>query len=185
MLLADGSEAQLGKKWLSREQLVPFLYRRLYWELNSNPFVGLLEKITSIAGLLADPHLAGGGVHNTSPGGYLRVHADFNKHPQYRLDRRLTCLSISMKTGCPSTAATWSCGRRTWSPASRELPPLPGGVSYSGRLRHRFMGTDRCAPRRPVSPVDSVVLLFQWAARRGRSQGARYPVAGPACLKKG
>jgi hypothetical protein len=92
VILEDGSEAQLGKEWLSRERLVPHVYRRMYWELNANPFVGLLEKITGISGLLADPHLAGGGVHNTSPGGYLKVHADFNKHPRYDLDRRLNLL---------------------------------------------------------------------------------------------
>ena len=92
VILEDGTEAQLGKEWLSREQLVPHIYRRLYWELNSNPFVGLLEKITGVGSLLADPHLAGGGVHNTNPGGYLKVHADFNRHPQYELDRRLNLL---------------------------------------------------------------------------------------------
>lgn len=92
VILEDGSEAQLGKEWLSREQLVPLIYRRLYWELNNNPFVALLEKITGVPGLLADPHLAGGGVHRTSDGGYLKVHADFNKHPRYGLDRRLNLL---------------------------------------------------------------------------------------------
>jgi len=90
--LDDGSEAQLGKEWLSRERLVPLVYRRLYWELNNNPFVAILEKITGIRGLLADPHMAGGGVHSTRAGGYLKVHADFNKHPQYGLDRRLNLL---------------------------------------------------------------------------------------------
>jgi len=92
VILEDGSEAQLGKEWLSRERLVPLLYRRMYWELNNNPFVGWLEKLTGITGLLADPHLQGGGVHNTRPGGYLKVHADFNMHPRYSLDRRLNLL---------------------------------------------------------------------------------------------
>jgi hypothetical protein len=90
--LDDGSEAQHGKEWLSREQFVPLLFRRLYWELNSNPFVSILEKLTGIEHILADPHMAGGGVHNTSPGGYLKVHADFNSHPQYALNRRLNLL---------------------------------------------------------------------------------------------
>jgi hypothetical protein len=92
VILDDGSEAQLGKEWLCRERLVPFVYRRLYWELNNYPFVGFLEKITGISGILADPHLLGGGVHSTRPGGYLKVHADFNKHPDYGLDRRLNLL---------------------------------------------------------------------------------------------
>ena len=92
VILEDGTEAQLGKEWLSRERLVPLMYRRLYWELNANPFVGILEKITGIDNLIADPHMAGGGVHRTNPGGYLKVHADFNKHPNYGLDRRLNLL---------------------------------------------------------------------------------------------
>ena len=91
-ILEDGTEAQLGKEWLSREQLVPLIYRRLYWELNANPFLGILEKITGIDNLIADPHMFGGGVHETSPGGYLKVHADFNKHPNFGLDRRLNLL---------------------------------------------------------------------------------------------
>lgn len=92
VLLEDGSEAQLGKEWMSREQLVPWIYRRLYWELNNNPFMGLLEKISGVNNLLADPHMVGGGVHQVRPGGYLRVHADFNKHPQFGLDRRINLL---------------------------------------------------------------------------------------------
>ena len=92
VILEDGTEAQLGKEWLSRERLVPLMYRRLYWELNANPFVGILEKITGINNIIADPHMQGGGVHRTNPGGYLKVHADFNKHPNYGLDRRLNLL---------------------------------------------------------------------------------------------
>jgi Rps23 Pro-64 3,4-dihydroxylase Tpa1-like proline 4-hydroxylase len=64
----------------------------LYWELNGNPFLGILEKITAIDNLIADPHMFGGGVHQTSPGGYLKIHADFNKHPNFGLDRRLNLL---------------------------------------------------------------------------------------------
>jgi len=92
VILEDGTEAQLGKQWLSRERLVPLIYRRLYWELNSYPFVGFLEKLSGIDGLIADPHMNGGGVHSTKAGGYLKVHADFNKHPLYGLDRRLNLL---------------------------------------------------------------------------------------------
>jgi Rps23 Pro-64 3,4-dihydroxylase Tpa1-like proline 4-hydroxylase len=36
--------------------------------------------------------MKGGGVHYTLPGGVLRVHADFTKHPAYPLDRRLNLL---------------------------------------------------------------------------------------------
>lgn len=126
VLLPDGSEAQLGKKWLSREQLVPFIYRRLYWELNNNPFVGLLEKITGIAGLLADPHLAGGGVHNTSPGGYLRVHADFNKHPSYGLDRRLNLLIYLNEDWLPEYGGDLELWSENMDSCIQKISPIAG-----------------------------------------------------------
>ena len=88
----DGVPAQFRKRWISREGAVPVAIRRLYWELNSGPFIRLLEKMSGIAGLLPDPHLLGGGIHQTSSGGFLRVHADFNRHPELGLDRRLNLL---------------------------------------------------------------------------------------------
>lgn len=66
--------------------------RRLFHELNSSPFVAFLEKLTGIEGLIPDPHLVGGGLHQIERGGYLGVHADFNLHPRLNLDRRLNLL---------------------------------------------------------------------------------------------
>jgi Rps23 Pro-64 3,4-dihydroxylase Tpa1-like proline 4-hydroxylase len=48
--------------------------------------------LTGIEGLLPDPHMQGGGIHQIHRGGFLRVHADFNKHPKFGLDRRLNLL---------------------------------------------------------------------------------------------
>jgi len=126
VILEDGSEAQLGKEWLSREALVPLIFRRLYWELNSNPFVGLLERITGIDGLIADPHLAGGGVHSTRPGGYLRVHADFNKHPNFGLDRRLNLLIYLNEDWSPEYGGDlelWSADMRH---CEQKIAPVAG-----------------------------------------------------------
>ena len=86
---SDGVPAQFRKRWISRESAVHIAIRRLYWELNSDPFIRLLEEMSGIEGLLPDPHLLGGGIHQTSAGGFLRVHADFNRHPDLGLDRRL------------------------------------------------------------------------------------------------
>lgn len=49
--------------------------------LNSKPFLQLLEKITGIDNLIADPELGSGGVHRSTRGGYLNIHADFTVHP--------------------------------------------------------------------------------------------------------
>ena len=66
--------------------------RGLMHFLNSQPFLEFLEALTGITGLLPDPYFVGGGCHETLPGGFLKIHADFNKQPRTNLDRRLNVL---------------------------------------------------------------------------------------------
>lgn len=61
--------------------------------LNSNFFLNFLQNITSIKEkLIADKELNGGGMHEIKKGGLLKIHSDFNKHPNLKLDRRLNVL---------------------------------------------------------------------------------------------
>lgn len=66
--------------------------RHLIGQLNSGAFLRFLEQMTGIEGLIPDPHLFGGGLHLIEPGGFLKIHADFNVHQQLKLDRRLNLL---------------------------------------------------------------------------------------------
>ncbi len=66
--------------------------RLLLHELNSEPFLRFLEELTGIEGLISDPWLEGGGLHQIERGGMLKVHVDFNKHTLYQLDRRINVL---------------------------------------------------------------------------------------------
>jgi len=81
------------KKFASNvvSKMAPSVRRVLYF-LNSREIVNFLEKLTGIEGLIPDPHYAGGGCHELRPGGFLKVHADFNWHKQMRLDRRINLL---------------------------------------------------------------------------------------------
>jgi hypothetical protein len=79
--LATREESQIGDSTLS------FLM-----QLNSSTFISFLEELTGITGLIPDPHLYGGGLHQIQRGGFLKVHADFNRHERLRLDRRLNLL---------------------------------------------------------------------------------------------
>ena len=90
--LEDGSRAQEGKHWISRELAVDPAFRRLYWELNSGPFVRFLQRLTGLGRLLPDPYLLGAGLHQTQKGGFLKVHADFSRHPDLQLQRKLNVL---------------------------------------------------------------------------------------------
>ena len=61
--------------------------------LNSNNFLQFLQSITSIKEkLVHDPELNGGGLHEIKRGGVLKVHTDFNRHPNLSLDRRINVL---------------------------------------------------------------------------------------------
>jgi len=61
--------------------------------LNSEPFLKFIQEMTGIEEtLLGDPYFSGGGLHEIKKGGLLKIHADFNKHPLTKLDRRINVL---------------------------------------------------------------------------------------------
>lgn len=86
-------EHRHSKKLASEDetQLGPFT-RHVLPQLNSSVFLHFLEVLTGIDGLIPDPYLWGGGLHQIERGGFLGIHADFNKHPKLKLDRRLNLL---------------------------------------------------------------------------------------------
>jgi hypothetical protein len=79
--LATRDEAQMGPHTLA-----------LLHQFNSSRFIRFLERLTGIEGLVPDPHFEGGGLHQIERGGYLKIHADFNRHEKLGLDRRLNLL---------------------------------------------------------------------------------------------
>ncbi len=168
VILDDGSEAQLGKEWLSREQLVPYAFRRLYWELNSNPFVGLLEKISGIRGLLADPHLLGGGVHQVKPGGYLKVHADFNKHPQFGLDRRINLLIYLNEDWQPEYGGDLELWSADMGECVQRIAPLAGRCVIFRTTSTSFHGHPHPLACPPDRARRSIALYYY---SNGRPEG--------------
>lgn len=66
--------------------------RALIHHLNSGPFLDFLEELTGIKGLISDPHLAGGGLHQIPRGGKLGIHVDFNQYPKLNAYRRINVL---------------------------------------------------------------------------------------------
>ena len=74
------------------ESLMGEKTKELVHFLNSEPFLNILSGLTGIEDLLPDPTLSGGGYHEILSGGFLKVHADFNIHPKYKLDRRINLL---------------------------------------------------------------------------------------------
>ena len=87
-----GETAQFNKQGLPNVSEMAPVIRQLVWELNSGSFIRSLEMLTGIKNLLPDPALRGGGIHQILPGGILGVHADFTRHVDYDMDRRINVL---------------------------------------------------------------------------------------------
>jgi hypothetical protein len=87
-----GEAAQFRKHWVCMEMRVSLLIRCIYWELNSAGFLNFLQKLTGIHNLIPDPHMMNGGLHETRRGGHLMVHADYMKHLEFHLDRRINAI---------------------------------------------------------------------------------------------
>tara|TARA_Y100001968_G_scaffold325111_1_gene365809 strand:+ start:490 stop:1320 length:831 start_codon:yes stop_codon:yes gene_type:complete len=85
------SEIKLSSKRGDLQQ--PQSIKSLLRFLNSHDFIEFLQIITSIKEpLVPDPHFIGGGLHETKRGGHLKIHADFCRHPETKLDRRVNML---------------------------------------------------------------------------------------------
>ncbi len=66
--------------------------RQLIAQFSGPTMIRFLERLTGIQALVPDPGLLGGGMHQLEPGGFLDIHADFNRHVILELDRRLNVL---------------------------------------------------------------------------------------------
>lgn len=80
------------KRGCPDEGVMPTPLRTLFRQLNSAPFLLFLQALSGIEGLVGDPHLVGGGLHEIERGGFLKIHADFNFHKKLHLSRRLNVL---------------------------------------------------------------------------------------------
>jgi hypothetical protein len=72
------------KRGLNKIDLLPDTIRGTIDELNSPGFLAWLSKLTGINDLQKDDGLEGGGIHQSTRGGFLNVHADFTVHPHHR-----------------------------------------------------------------------------------------------------
>ncbi len=80
------------KRRLSKLDDMPAKTRAFVDYLHGPAFLHQLERMTGIEELIPDLLLEGAGLHQIGPGGYLKVHADFNWHRHLKLYRRLNVL---------------------------------------------------------------------------------------------
>jgi len=110
----------------SVELRMPPVIREAMWQLNSMMFLCFLQELTGIKGLLGDPWLYGGGVHQILPGGLLKVHADFNIHEYTALQRRLNVLIYLNKDWRAAWGGDLELWNRDMSRCARRVKPDAG-----------------------------------------------------------
>lgn len=92
--------------------------------LNSEPFLDFLQELTGIdERLTPDPYFEGGGFHQTKPGGFLKIHADFNKHRETGLDRRLNVLVYLNKDWKDEYGGHFELWNRDMTKCEGKFPP--------------------------------------------------------------
>ncbi|HVN21840.1 MAG TPA: 2OG-Fe(II) oxygenase [Dongiaceae bacterium] len=127
------NENKLGMPW---RDLFPTTIGAVTDELNSDEFVAWVSELTGIPGLVADPMLEGGGLHQSGRGGYLNVHTDFSNHHFHSHWRRRVNLILYLN---PEWEERWGGSIELWERA-------PGG------------GIARCAAKYP--PLLNHALIF-------------------------
>src|SRR4029078_5720896 len=107
----------------------------LFAELNNRAFLGFLEALTGIEGLIPDPHFEGGGLHETKRGGHLGVHADFNVHERLGLERRLNLLIYLNEDWEDEYGGSLELGDKDMSECAVEVKPIfARGVIFNHAL---------------------------------------------------
>lgn len=83
---------EVNKVQVTDETKFPGPISKLNSLIKSQEFIDMLSEIMGIENLVADKNLAGGGIHETSEGGRLDVHVDFNFNDDLKLFRRVNIL---------------------------------------------------------------------------------------------
>lgn len=117
--------ANENKLGMAKRQLFPPAIAAATDELNSPRFVAWISGLTGIPNLMADPMLEGGGLHQSTAGGYLNVHTDFSMHHFHMNWRRRVNLILYLN---PNWNDEWGGALELWEPKMKrcaaKYPPL-------------------------------------------------------------
>ena len=129
--------------------------RLIFSLMKSSLFISFLEQLTGIDDILPDPHYRGSGLHQTDNGGFLRVHADFNRYERYGLDRRVNVFLFLNKDWDPSWGGALELWPRDMSACEQKIQPVFNRLAIFRTTDFSYHGyTDPVRapfPRRSVS----------------------------------
>jgi Rps23 Pro-64 3,4-dihydroxylase Tpa1-like proline 4-hydroxylase len=97
--------------------------RHFLQQVQSPEMIQFLEKVTGITDLIPDPSFFGGGIHRTSKGGRLSIHADFNVHPWLGLYRRVNAL-LYLNDWKPTDKGELELWSKDMKQCIKSIPPI-------------------------------------------------------------
>jgi 2OG-Fe(II) oxygenase superfamily len=114
--------------------------QRYFDMIHRGQFLQFLSAVAGIDGLLPDPTLFGGGLHEIPEGGRFSVHTDFNRHPVTGLDNRLVFITYLNK----DWQASYGGRLELWDAQSKqcvsEVVPLLGRSILFAHTPHSLHG---------------------------------------------
>lgn len=102
------NENKLG---LAKRDMFPPKLAEIVDELNSPEFVRWLSELTGIPRLMSDESMEGGGLHQSTRGGFLNIHTDFSMHHYHKNWRRRVNLILYLN---PQWQAEWGGAIELW-----------------------------------------------------------------------
>jgi hypothetical protein len=134
--------------------------RLLLYHLNSMTFLQFLSRVTGISGLIPDPSFEGGGLHQIERGGKLGIHADFNKHREYQLDRRLNLLLYLNKGWREEYGGHLELWNRDMTRCEAKVAPIFNRVMVFGTTDYTYHGHPDALQCPPGTTRKSLALYY-------------------------
>ena len=160
------SDKALERKWATEDiQHFGPTTRTFINQLNGGLFLNFLEKLTGIEGLISDPHLRGGGLHEIRREGTLGVHADFNLYPRLNIWRRLNLLLYLNENWDPEWRGELELWDRTGKQRVKSVAPLFNRVVIFDTSNYSYHGHPHplmCPPDRSRKSI----ALYYYTARK-------------------
>ncbi len=131
------SEIKLASKGESRFGAKTKIFMHF---LNSEPFLQFVSELTGIDALIPDPYFEGAGCHQILPGGFLKIHADFNKNRFLGLDRRLNLLVYLNKDWDESYGGHFELWDKDMKECKKKILPLFNRIAMFSTTSFSYHG---------------------------------------------
>ena len=171
-----------NKKWSASDEVhFGSFTRHLMAQFNSATFLKFLKEVTGIDHLIGDPYFLGGGMHQTYPGGFLKVHTDFNWHNELRLERRLNLLIYLNKDWKEEYGGQLELWDKAMTECAHKVLPLANRCVIFSTTRFSYHGHPQILTCPPESSRKSLAFYYYTA---GRPKEQDYGSHGTLFVKK-